>query len=51
MRDMEAAPYVVAGGISCMGEGVYMLVAVDGINETNHREESQPRHGFNRGTI
>jgi hypothetical protein len=37
---MEAAPYVVAGGISCMGEGVYMLVAVDGINETNHREKA-----------
>jgi len=32
VRDMEAAPYVVAGGISCMGEGVYMLIAVDGIN-------------------
>jgi len=31
---------VVAGGISCMGEGVYMLIAVDGINETNHREKA-----------
>ena len=40
VRDMEASPYVVAGGISCMGEGVYMLVAVDGINETNHREKA-----------
>jgi len=40
VRDMEAAPYVVAGGISCMGEGVYMLIAVDGINETNHREKA-----------
>ena len=40
VRDMEAAPHVVAGGISCMGEGVYMLIAVDGINETNHREKA-----------
>lgn len=40
VRDMEAAPYVVAGGISCMGEGVYMLIAVDGIDHTNHRDKA-----------
>ena len=40
VRDIEAAPYVVAGGLSCMGEGVYMLVAVDGIDHTNHRDKA-----------
>ena len=40
VRDIEAAPYVVAGGLSCMGEGVYMLVAVEGIDHTNHRDKA-----------
>ena len=39
-RDMEAAPYIVSGGISCMGEGCYMLVAVEGIDQKNHREKA-----------
>jgi hypothetical protein len=37
---MEAAPYIVAGGISCMGEGCYMLIAVEGIDQNNHREKA-----------
>lgn len=40
VRDMEAAPYVVAGGLSCMGEGVYMLVAVEDIDHKNHRDKA-----------
>jgi len=39
-RYIQAAPYVLASGISCMGNGCYMLVAVDGINENNHSEKA-----------
>jgi len=36
VRSLDAFPHVVAGGISCGGNGVYILIAVEDINAENH---------------
>ena len=35
---MQDHQQILAGGVSCSGSGVYMLVAVADINEENHRQ-------------